>query len=392
MSDFIFDRIKAIDTDTHVTEPPDLWTSRIASKWGDKIPHTRIIDGTEQWILGDQVYWGPGFFSMAGFDGSIPEGPPTFADCPAYAHDARARLKVMDEEGIYAGVMYPNAAGFGSAGFLKLGEPELMLDCVKAYNDFIVEEWASVAPNRLLAVSALPFWDIDAAVKEIQRCAAMDHRAILMCASPDDYEFPALPDPHWEPIWAATQEAGLSISFHIGGGLGSNIFVRPSLKERAYMARFGSLCFLQNATCIADLIFGGVCHRFPDLKFASVESGVGWLVSVVEGFDWQFTNAQVRRDCPELNLLPSEYFKRQIYGCFWYETSGIAEALKAYPDNMMFETDFPHPTCQYPTPANDMAGHPSAYAERALKDVPEDVLKKVLWSNAADLYGVKEVA
>ena len=82
-----------------------------------------------------------------------------------------------------------------------------------------------------------------------------------------------------------------------------------------------SACSSASATCtvIANLITGGVCHRFPDLKFVSVESGVGWIPFALEHLDWQWKNCGVPQEHPEYDLLPSEYFKRQIYGCFWFE-------------------------------------------------------------------------
>ena len=261
----------------------------------------------------------------------------------------------MDGERIHAEVVYPNVGGFGSAGFLKLGEPELMLDCVRAYNDFLTE-WTGEDPGRLVPVTATPFWDVQATAAEVERCAARGHRAVLMCGQPQDFGQPALSEKYWDPLWATAQEAGLSISFHIGsGGPNDSLYQRPSMSVRTNMARVSGLIFVQNANSLADIIFGGVCQRFPELKFVSVESGVGWLQSVLEGFDWQFMNCQVRRDNPELELLPSEYFKRQIYGCFWFEQRGIEAALAAFPDNLMWETDFPHPTCQHPGPLNTWA-------------------------------------
>jgi len=386
----ILERYNAIDTDTHVTEPPDLWTSRIASKWGDDIPHTRMIDGREVWIMGEESYVTPGFVSMAGFEGSFPEGPATFADIPEKAAwDAKARLEHMDREHIRAQVIYPNVGGFGSGGFLKLGEPELMLDCVRAYNDFLTD-WCSQEPSRLLPVTAIPFWDVAASVEELQRCAGAGHRAVLMCGQPQDHGQPPLTEPSWDPLWAAAQEAGLSISFHIGGGGGNDsLYVRPSLTQRTNLARSSGLIFVQNANSIADIIFGGVCHRFPDLSFVSVESGVGWLETVLEGFDWQFMNCQVRRDHPELDLLPSEYFQRQIYGCFWFERRGIAHSLEKYADNIMWETDYPHPTCQHPG-LSSWARLPHEYADEVLGDLPDSTLRKVLHDNAAKVYGVSD--
>ena len=388
MSNRIFDRYKVIDVDTHITEPAGVWTERVASKWGDKIPHIKRVEGRDMWFIGDEPSGGPGFYTMAGHTATFPDVPMGYDDIPAASYDAKARLELMDEEGIYAMVLYPNLGGFGSGGFLRLGEPELMLDCVKAYNDFLVD-WSSADPNRLLPVMALPFWDIEASVKEIERSAAKGHRAVLFGSRPETFGAQPLAHKDWDPVWAATQAAGLPISFHIGSGDISDIVNDTAdMGTKANFSRAGSLALLDNQSCLANLLFGGVCARFPDLDFVSVESGVGWLSCVLEMFDWQWTNGDVAKEHPEYDLLPSEYFKRQVYGSFWFEKRGIESALETFPDNLMWETDYPHPTCQYPSP-NSSAVHPADYAEEAFGKVPEDTIRKVLQDTPARLYGVE---
>jgi predicted TIM-barrel fold metal-dependent hydrolase len=119
-----------------------------------------------------------------------------YRDIPPAMVDAKARLAFMDEEKIWANVIYPNVAGFGAGGFLRLGDPELMLECVRAYNDFLLE-WCSADPRRLVPVMATPFWDVAAAVREIQRCAARGYRAVIFCNQPQDHGAPVLRDRHW---------------------------------------------------------------------------------------------------------------------------------------------------------------------------------------------------
>ena len=149
------------------------------------------------------------------------------------------------------------------------------------------------------------------------------------------------------------------------------------------------MVFMQNVQCIADLIFSGICHRFPDLNFVSVESGVGWIPSYLEAADWQWSNGQVVKDHPEYDLLPSEYFKRQIYGCFWFETGALQAAATAIGDNLMWETDYPHPTCMHPGPANGLAQHPRDYVNETMGDMADSQVAKILHSNAARIYGVE---
>jgi len=390
MADRLFDRFRPIDTDTHITEPPDVWTARVSTKkWGDAVPHVRKVGDRDVWFIRDQTVGGPGFTTMAGFNGSIPDSPKGYDDIPASSYDAQERLRFMDAEGIHAQVLYPNVGGFGSGGFLALKEPELMLECVRAYNDFLVE-WCSADPNRLIPVAAMPFWDVQECVKEVERAVALGHKAVLACSQPDTWGEPPLASSHWDPFWAAAQDAGVPISFHIGAGDVSDLLTDPvGIGLRANFARVSSMIFMQNVTCIADLIFGGVCHRFPKLDLVSVESGVGWMQSYLEAADWQFVNSETRKEHPEYDLLPSEYFKRQIYGCFWFEGDGLRGALEAFPDNLLWETDYPHPTCQHPGLEGGLTEHPADYAERAFAGVPEDTAEKVLDGTAARLYDIQ---
>jgi predicted TIM-barrel fold metal-dependent hydrolase len=389
MANRIFDRIRAIDTDTHITEPPDVWTARVSKKWGDSVPHIARVDGRDVWLIGEDTVGGPGFTTMAGFNGSIPESPTGYDDIPKSSFDAKERLKHMDAEGIYSQVLYPNVGGFGSQSFLKLKEPELMLECVRAYNDFLVE-WCSEDTNRLIPVAAMPFWDVNECVKEVERAVAKGHRAVLASSEPQAWGEPGLANGYWDPFWAAVQDAGVPISFHIGSGDLSDLMVdADGIGMRANFARVSSKVFMQNVNCISDLLFGGICHRFPKLDFVSVESGVGWIPSYLEAADWQFTNSETRKEHPEYDLLPSEYFKRQVYGCFWFECEGLRPALDALPDNTLWETDFPHPTCQHPGLEGGWAQHPADYAEKAFAGVADETVEKVLYSTAARLYGIQ---
>ena len=145
--------------------------------------------------------------------------------------------------------------------------------------------------------------------------------------------------------------------------------------------------FIGNALGISEIICGGVCHRFPNLDFVSVESGVGWIPTLLEALDWQWHNAGVGIEHPEYELSPTEYFRRQIYACFWFERDMIGRSAELYPDNLMFETDFPHPTSMSPGPAT-IAVHPREYAAEALGDLPAPVIAKLLHDNAARVYRV----
>jgi predicted TIM-barrel fold metal-dependent hydrolase len=293
----------------------------------------------------------------------------------------------MDEYGIHAQVLYPNVAGFGAGRFADASEPELMLALVRAYNDFL-SDWSSADRSRLIPISALPFWDVDLSVAEMERCRANGHRGVIFSQAPEFFGQPKLGDPHWDRLWAAAQDLDLAVNFHIGGGDMSGVnLLHETSGPAANYASFPVTFFVSNTKTVATLIGSGICHRFPKLNFVSVESGVGWLPFVVEALDWMWKECAVTKEHPEYDLLPSEYFKRQIYGCFWFEHGpSLDAALQTIgPDNLLYETDFPHPTSMSPGPAST-AVMPRQFIADKLGHLSTDVLRKVLHDNAARVY------
>lgn len=390
MSTLIVDRIKVIDADSHVSEPEDLWTSRVSKKWGDLVPHV-VYDpekSEDRWWIAGKQFMATAGAAMAGWKEPPPDHPPTLQDADHGAWDVKERLKRMDEYGIWAQVVYPNVGGFGNGNFLKIEDPELQIECVRAYNDFLTE-WCAAGDGRLIPIMAMPFWDVDLCIKEMERCVQMGHRGVLMTNQPHVFGFPRLTERHWDRLWAAAQDMNLPINFHIGSGDLTQIgrATVDNGRQAAY-AKVTVQLFMDNANGIMDIILGGICHRFPNLKFVSVESGVGWVPFLLEAMDWQWLNSGCREEHPEMDMLPSEYFKRQVYACFWFEEASALKAIEAIgADNILYETDFPHPTSMSPGP-NSVAVYPKDFIEANLSKLPEDALRKVLQTNSAKLYGV----
>ncbi|MEE9279680.1 MAG: amidohydrolase family protein [Myxococcota bacterium] len=393
MSAPLAERFRVIDADSHVSEPGDLWTSRVSSRWGDLVPHVirsprgARPDGAtdEVWVFGGVPALPAAMTAIAGSAYYLPDHPATLADAHPAAYDASARLAYLDEVGLHAQVIYPNVGGFGSGGFLRLKEPELMLECVRAYNDFLAE-WCGADPERLIPIMALPFWDVEACVREMGRAAELGHRGIVFGSEPHTFDQPMLADPHWDPLWASAQELELPMNFHILSGSGFDLFGGfAGNGQRTNAVSQSVAAFLNNSRAISEVIVSGICHRFPGLRFVSVESGVGWIPFLLEGLDYQWLNMGAHKEHPERDLLPSEYFRRQIYGCFWFERESARRVLDLYPDNFLFETDFPHPTSLAEGPVST-TGKPKDWLERNLVGWPEDLLRKVLHQNAARLY------
>jgi predicted TIM-barrel fold metal-dependent hydrolase len=375
-----------IDVDTHITEPPDTWSARLPARFRDRAP--RVVKspdyGFEVWQIGDGSSPVPvGHTAVAGWPEPFPAAPQGFSEVPPAAYDARARLEYMDRVGIWAMALYPNVGGFGNEAFLKLGDAELMLACVETYNDFLLE-WIEPDPRRFIPICATPFWDPFLSAREIERCAAAGHRGILFTGEPHRFGQPVLASRHWDPIWRAAEETGLPVSFHIGSG---NLLEEYSPERieayglRGANARTAVGLFLENGKQLSDLLLSGILPRFPGLRVVSVESGIGFIPFILEATDYAFEYSHVAEERPEFEMKPSEYFSRQVYGCYFFEEMAPQRLLDLIGvGNVLFETDFPHPICLY--------GNVREKIDAGLAGQDAGTRRRLLFDNAAALYRV----
>jgi predicted TIM-barrel fold metal-dependent hydrolase len=196
-----------------------------------------------------------------------------------------------------------------------------------------------------------------------------------------------LGDRYWDPLWSTACELDIPISFHIGSGNMEGGMTKEMMAVYGKMATFthGSVeVFLKNAVQLTDLLVSGVLSRFPDIKFVSVESGIGWIPFVLEALDYQFLGNRVSEERPDLDMLPSEYFARNVFACYWFEQIAPRRLIdKVGEDRILFETDFPHPTSLYGDEVHDRIAS-------GLSDSTDEQRRKILWSNAQALYKVDE--
>ena len=377
-----------VDADTHLSEPWDLWTSRAPAKYRDRVPQVRHIDGKPQWVS-DGIVIGPAYaVSVIDPDMNKRLGAEfvfnsTVDQVAAASSTVAPRLKLMDEQGVWAHLVYPNAVGFGGQQLGQIGEPELRNLAATIYNDASAEFQAS-SGNRLFPMGVLPWWDMDFCLSEVARIKDLGLVGVNMAADPQEHGLPDLSTSHWTPLFRALEEADLPLNFHIGASATQRSFRGstpwPSLNAEVGLAIGSTMLYLGNARIIANFIFGGIFERHPSLKFVSVESGIGWLPFFLQALDYQLLEtAPGTRET--LSLMPSEYFRRQCAGCFWFESDLLIESINYIGvDNSLFESDFPHPTCLYPNPVDK--------ALAVFEGQSDEMKRKVFGGNAARIYNL----
>jgi predicted TIM-barrel fold metal-dependent hydrolase len=297
--------------------------------------------------------------------------------------ESEARTEMLDVLGIHAQIMYPNVAGFGNQNFLKSADNELRLLSVSIYNDALAE-FQEDTGQRVFGMALLPWWDLEASVAEVKRAHSNGLRGIVTCANPEEAGMPDMATSDWNPVWEVCSELNMPINFHIGSSKGNLDFFGnapwPSFGAERKLAVGSANLFMGNARTVGNLIYSGVPERFPELKFVSVESGIGWLPFFLEVLDHQMYET-APHELSELSILPSEYFKRQFYGCFWFEKSTIKPTIDFLGNqSVMFETDFPHPTCLYPRDDDSL--------HAALEGLSNDDIQAIFQDNAASLYNI----
>lgn len=370
------DDVQIVSVDDHVIEHPRVWLDRLPKKYASVAPRVEVADdGNNTWIYEGQV---AGNFALNAVAGKDPKDfglePRNYYDMLPGCHDISERLKDMDVEGVWAQLCFPNMGGFAGSTFAKSKDMRLAAECVRAYNDFVVDEWCAFAPDRQIPLIMTPYWDVEATVAEIERMASRGARSITFPELPDRIGLPSWHTGHWDPVLAVAAEAGLPLSLHFGtGGV-------PLASPEAMSSNFTvgiSLFGLNSMSAAAELLLSPVFHKFPKLKVALSEGGIGWIPYILERIDYVWQRHRWYNDVNR-DVRPSELFTDHIFGCFISDSAGLASRHLIGVENIMFESDYPHSDSQWP--------HTRKLLRDALADIPDDEARKMAEENARKLY------
>ena len=372
-------KYKVISTDDHLQEAADTWTARMSKqKWGDKIPQVvSNDDGTDSWSLWGEKRRPQGVAVVLGAMPDTTKPPDRWEEVPKSTYVPSERLKAMGQDGVDVHTFFGNVSGIAGNTFSapNFADEEFRLECIRAYNDFQIDEWADPYPGRFITLAQVPLWDVEKAKAELWRNKKRGIHGICF-AFPQQFKYPHIADRYWDPFWEAAVEADLPVNLHIGSGGSQGM---PAFEGHPAMLSLadGSVKIISaNIQVMSTIVFSGILERFPQLKMVSAESGLGWVPYMLETADHQWERQQLWR--LGMSAKPSEYFHRQCYVQFWYEVVGLKMREHIGLDNIMWESDFPHPTCTWPDSQE--------YIKRGTAEMTAEERHKVLVGNAVKLY------
>jgi predicted TIM-barrel fold metal-dependent hydrolase len=355
-----------ISADSHITEPPDTYTSHIDPAWRDRAPSV-----TRDERLGD-LFVAEGMrpikMGLVAAAGRLPEeirADGTYDDMHRSGWDSSARLADQARDGVSAEILYP------TVGMLLCNLPDLDYKkaCFDAYNRWIVD-YCSVAPDRLLGVGQTAARTVAEAVADLEAIQAAGLRGVMMPGMPGEADYD---DPAWDPFWAAAAERGLPVSFHI---LTTSTARTRGSKLNTFLAIVRGIQDIMSL-----LVFGGVFERHPSLRVVCVEADAGWVPHFMYRMDHAYKRHRHHLAPGEsLPRLPSEYFAEHIYVTFQDDWTAFRFAGEMNWRRLMWANDFPHSDSTWPWSQellDEQAGVLTAEQQRA-----------ILSQNCAELYGI----
>jgi len=364
------DKYLMISADCHANEPGNLWRDRLDAKYRDRLPHVEVDANGEKWFVAEGVGKSR---VRARMIGNVPRENSEDRLRGRVGADPKERIQDQIRDGIDAEIIFPNK---GLTMWATTDAEFANAQC-KIWNDWA---WETFGPynDRMSPMASIATADVNLATAEIQRVAKMGFRGLTLPCKPifgaHDSRQPNYNLGMYDPMWAAIQDADLPITFHVSTGRDP----RAARKDGGAVINYVSHSLVPTIEPVAHLCASGVLERFPRIRFAAIESGIGWVAWALEAMDEAYIKHHMW-SFPKLTKKPSEFFHSNGFASFQEDPVGLDLAVKYHlVDNFLWANDYPHHEGSWP--------HSSQAIERQMKDLNDDQRAKILGLNAARLW------
>ena len=364
-----------LSSDSHVFEPPDLWTQRIDAAFRDRAPRMVRIDGADVLVVeADQVLSGIGLISNAGARFDAPEtisGRGRFEDVHRGGWDPEQHLADMRLDGVGGEVLYPSQGLF----YFRVADSALQAAIFRAYNDWLAD-FCRVDPERLKGIAMISMDDVPSAIRELGRAKRLGLAGAMITEYPlEDRRYD---QPEYEPFWTAAEALDMPLSLHTATRRQGKIRGAGALTLRDATSRATKAFYPALSMC--DMILSGVFERHPRLTLAIVEFELSWAPNILASMDYTYRERHEEAIYRfKGDVRPSDFFHRNVVLSFQEDALGIRLRDVIGVDNMMWGSDYPHSESTFPQSRKILA--------EILAGVPDDEQAKIAGGNTARVYG-----
>jgi len=362
-----------VSVDDHAVEPPEAFIRHYPEGKKDRAP--KIIDknGKDVWLWNGQIFPTIGLNAVVGRPRSEYGMEPTrFEQLRPGAFDAKARVDDMNVNGILGSLNFPTMPGFAGASFYTSADKDEALIAIRAWNDWHVLEWCEIGKHRLIPMIILPLWDMNLTIAEMRRMSKYGVHNIGFPDNPARSGLPSLHNEYWEPFWKECVDLKMLLNCHIGTGSRAE-----HASDETPIDAWITTMPMSIANSAADWLFASFWKRYPDLRMALSEGGIGWIPYFLERADYTYEHHHEWTFADFNGERPSDVFKRQIVTCFIDDQFGLKSIEYMNSDMVCYEADYPHSDTLWPNCPE--------YLWASVLGQPDEIINKVTHENAMKL-------
>ncbi|MDB5968648.1 MAG: amidohydrolase [Hydrocarboniphaga sp.] len=334
-----------VSVDDHISEPAGMFDKHLSGDDLASAPKLQTSDnGTNYWEYQGMKMPSVGLNAVVGrpLDEYGME-PTAMEQLRKGNYDVHARIDDMNVNGIAASLNFGSCVGFDGGRFHKAQDKAKALIHMRAYNDWHIDEWCGAYPGRFIPCGLVPTWDIKATVEEIKRIAKKGCMAISINENPTVQGLPSIHNAYWEPLWRAVTDHEIAICLHIGAGNPA-----PHASMESPIEAWITTMPMSIATGAADWLHLAALERYPTMKIALSEGGIGWIPYFLERADFSHARHKAWTHSGFKNTRPSEVFLRHFMTCFIDDAFGLQNLQFLNEDMVAYECDYPHSDSLWP--------------------------------------------
>jgi predicted TIM-barrel fold metal-dependent hydrolase len=364
-----------VSVDDHIIEPREMFDAHIPERFRDRAP--RVLtddDGSEYWLFeGERA----AYMGLNAVAGCPPEeyglNPTRYDQMRKGCFNVDERVRDMNANGVLGSLNFPTFPHFCGQLFARQQDKELSIAVVRAYNDWHIDEWCGAHPGRFIPCGITPYWDPDLMAEEVRRIAEKGCHAVTFSENPEKVGHLSLHSDHWDPFWEACQDSDTVVCLHIGSS--SSLLLTATDAPADVMI---SITPMNAFLALNDLMWTSIFKRFPRIKIAMSEGGIGWIPYALERMDYVYEHHHSWTGADFGGRRPSDVYRDHIVTCFIDDASGLELRHRVGIDSITWECDYPHSDSTWP--------HSPELLGKTLNGIPKDEVDRITHLNAMRVF------